>query len=742
MAAFNGTQSSLPASFTQLMTLAGRGGSGMSTVAAGMDCRGGGLFTSAEDNRLSKLVEERHSPDGRCLDIGRLLPLVQDIFARATQTVKLGDEAKTRGALTLEAQPGPIGGGGGVSIGSGFVSKPAAKPDSSPDLALTIERVSCEMGCKCLDDTVDGHGATLAVLGHVSHYPWEAKLVLTQAAFAVNYGEFLLLSQVYSTSPLAQSMAQIKQLPSILKNGALMRQLEAIGGLIKAMLDVTKLVVEIAGGNAVSPDEDAVKNLISLFPMTVYYVIRSAVAAAGHISLISTTATDEYMPSTTELELTTWTNKLKLIFDYLGRMKKSVEQIMDNMAVMGNLIYPKTDLLPLFDGDTQKKVKLGVLNGKTVLLLISGLDMDPDQLTKLKKIYNESSQLHEHFTIVWVPMVDPTATWSDSQFDEVQSSMPWYSVSQPSIISKAAIRLFIQGLNFKGKPIVVSVDPQGKITSLNALHMMWIWKNDAFPFTLAREGDLWKQQESLRLEFLVDAANDEPISNWVKEDKYIFVYGGDQDIEQTKKFINLAKNVGAAAKINLELLYVGKSCKKETVQTLTEAIKTENNLGNYLDDIPFFWTRLDSMLHSKIQLGAVDDVTDNVTQEIKKIISYDQNPGSWAVICKGSRVFRSVAGQTLSEVLGRYEEWKGMVAPDGGVEFHVALIERIEAGRPENMCFRFEFPKDDGKIPVAMKCPGCQKKMKDYVTFKCCHDDGVTVGDGAQTMTRASPIAI
>jgi hypothetical protein len=67
--------------------------------------------------------------------------------------------------------------------------------------------------------------------------------------------------------------------------------------------------------------------------------------------------------------------------------------------------------------------------------------------------------------------------------------------------------------HFRNKPILVVLDPQGKVVSPNALHMMWIWGSNAFPFTSLREESLWRE-ETWRLELLVDGI-DPVILNWV-----------------------------------------------------------------------------------------------------------------------------------------------------------------------------------------------------------------------------------
>jgi hypothetical protein len=156
-----------------------------------------------------------------------------------------------------------------------------------------------------------------------------------------------------------------------------------------------------------------------------------------------------------------------------------------------------------------------------VLLLISGLNISEDELSILEQIYNESrlhpTRLESQYEIVWIPIVDPSSqsidTTQNKSFESLQSTMPWYTVQHPSLIRKAVIRFIKEKWHFKNKLILVVLDPQGRVVSPNAIHMMWVWGSGAFPFTSLREEALWRE-ETWRLELLVDGI-DQTILNWV-----------------------------------------------------------------------------------------------------------------------------------------------------------------------------------------------------------------------------------
>ncbi|XP_028051170.1 protein SIEVE ELEMENT OCCLUSION B-like [Camellia sinensis] len=198
---------------------------------------------------------------------------------------------------------------------------------------------------------------------------------------------------------------------------------------------------------------------------------------------------------------------------------------LDSMKVLRALIYAKDDLLPLFDGSAKRRVNLEVLRRKNVLLLISGLDISMDELSILEQIYNDSrhqgTRLDNLYEMVWIPVVDRSVQWTDpmqKQFERLQSTMPWYTVHQPSLIDRVVIRFIREKWHFRNKAILVVLDPQGKVVRPNAIHMMWIWGSNAFPFTSAREEALWRE-ETWKIELLVNGI-DQTILNWVNFRSY------------------------------------------------------------------------------------------------------------------------------------------------------------------------------------------------------------------------------
>lgn len=88
------------------------------------------------------------------------------------------------------------------------------------------------------------------------------------------------------------------------------------------------------------------------------------------------------------------------------------------------------------------------------------------------------------------------------------------------------------------------------------------------------------------------------------------MYGGD-DLDWIRRFTMAAKATAKDSNINLEMAYVGKRnhSHREQIRRISESVKAENLSHSWTEPalMWFFWTRLESMLYSKIQLGKADD---------------------------------------------------------------------------------------------------------------------------------------
>ena len=147
------------------------------------------------------------------------------------------------------------------------------------------------MSCKPPGEGI-AHQTTLAILNQLSHYSWDAKAVLTLAAFALEYGEFWLLSEFQPTDPLAKSLAILKRVPMLTKPAAIKKYRQAIvelNNLIKASLQVIEVIFELEKiTNYDTKDVPALVPALEQIPVDVYWAIITIAAVVTQIDCLTT----------------------------------------------------------------------------------------------------------------------------------------------------------------------------------------------------------------------------------------------------------------------------------------------------------------------------------------------------------------------------------------------------------------------------------------------------------------------
>ncbi|XP_055810410.1 protein SIEVE ELEMENT OCCLUSION B-like [Solanum dulcamara] len=692
------------------------------------------MFLTSDDNAMMKHIEETHIPDGRDFDVKPLVHIIEDIVHRATPIAGHVHEAKVQAHLeALEAK----------APHSGLL-------ELLNYLAYPIHRISMELISKCANKE-DAHSITMSLLHSLTTYSWDTKVAITFAAFAQQYGGFGLLVHQYPTDPLAKSVAIIMELPEIMtRQDVLKQKFDAIHDLIDKMLDVTKCIIEFRDVQTSHSQHVITQELEMLIntahiSTAAYWTMRAAVMCAAMVlNLIA--IGHEHLSSTSEAwEISSLAHKLANILDHLRKVLNLCHQKIeerrqhdafeallrllrtphiDNMKILSILIHSKDDQLPLFDGTHKRRVSLDVLRRKHVLLLISDLDIAPEELFILHHMYAEAktqpNRPESNYEVVWIPVVDKRLTpWTEAKqikFEEVQASMPWHSVAHPSMIDPAVIRCIKEVWGFNKKPQLVVLDPQGKEANNNAYHMLWIWGSLAFPFTKAREEALWKEQ-TWNIELLADSI-DQNIFTWISEGKCICLYGG-EDMEWIRSFTSSTRAVANAARVPLEMLYVGKRNPKERVRKNSLIIQSEN-LSHVVQDqtlIWFFWERLESMWHSRTQQDIPGD-SDPILQEIVTILSYDGSDQGWAVFSRGLAEMTRGKGDLIVQVMNGYERWKHEVSDI--TTFVPTLDRQLRDLHSPHHCTRLILPGTTGHIPERVVCAECGRPMEKFIMYRCC----------------------
>ncbi|KAF5459974.1 hypothetical protein F2P56_019878 [Juglans regia] len=701
------------------------------------------MFAESDDKAMLKQIEETHFPDNREFDVKPIIQIIEDILRRATSSFDGVPKGTQEHVDTVEDKT--------LLVEFDLLFEQTAH---------LLHKISCEISCK-FSGRGDAHATIMTLLRTLSIYSWDAKLVLTIAAFAVNYGEFSLISQLRPTNSLAKSVAFLKQLPDIEEHSkSLKPQFEALSKLIEVIIDVTKCIVEIKElpSQYISDEKPPLLSAKSYIPTTTYWTIRGILACSTQIaSLIGRTLGHEYTVSSTEAwELSSLVHQINIRHQHLTALltlchqqideKMRQEKIeiliritrtpqLDNMKLLKELLYPGEELVI---GTTKKKINIEVLRRKHVILLISGLDIHQDEIIILNH-YQADPLVKQgqkmHYEMVWFPIVDNVAMAQYSleenrrDFERLQSMIIWNTVLDPFAIEPAVIEFVKNIWHFEKRTIAVSLDPQGKVASENALPMMWIWANLSFPFSKETEEALWKSAEyaAWRLELLADSVDPRIIDWMTKENTFICLYGGD-DIEWIRKFTTEAKAVAKNAKITLELFYVGKNnVARERMRKITEIIAKEELsdcwTGTELKYMWYFWVRLESMLYSKMQSKKTAE-NDALMKELMTVHSFNGGEQGWAVVCRSlTDEMARGNGEIVLKSLQEFEKWKEEAANN---QFVLALRDHMEKLHTPEHCTRLILPgtTSTGGIPPDQKvvCAVCYRPMERYLLYRCCTD--------------------
>ncbi|XP_062110486.1 protein SIEVE ELEMENT OCCLUSION C isoform X2 [Humulus lupulus] len=578
----------------------------------------------------------------------------------------------------------------------------------------------------------------------LGNYTWEAKAVLVLATFVKSYGEFWLLMQLYPKNTLALSVAMLKQLPSDLT--AYTRQFKALSLLMKTVIDLTKCVIKFESLPLSQVKLDKENMSITKYNIysAVYWIIRSILTCSSQISDLKATTPLQYSDSITiaTWELSSLIHRLKGMDNHLNQQVEEcsqqtesqlyqsllnifTEEHNENQEVL-RILFAVRDDFPLLDCSTQAKLGLTELKNKVVILLITEPELLPTEelLLLVQQICDNPCNkiLEGSYEIVWIPIPDSNY-WTDAEkrsFRVLSQSIPWCSIKQPWSLNSAVVTFVKQEWNYREGPLMVVLDSQGNVSNFNALDMVFIWGVKAYPFSDSREKELW-QEQSWNLQLLVDEI-DPLISNWVKEDRYICIYGSadiDWILEFNSKFKKI-KNTG----LQLEMIYVGTRNESEHVKNFLSWIQ-EGDLRNSLFSLCLtkrrsFWIRLESIIRSKLRLGYSLD-TDQALQEASALVNND-NSKSWVAIGRGSSDdIVIVEGSNMMKCLDSLLGWDAKV---GKLGFWGALrtaIDPPDAPLSDEPCGHESktIPYGEEKAVDAMEiCEKCNLPWKEFVVYK------------------------
>ncbi|MED6109771.1 hypothetical protein PIB30_036714 [Stylosanthes scabra] len=573
----------------------------------------------------------------------------------------------------------------------------------------TLKLISCQMiatryGPECT------HQTALWILQHLRCYSWDAKVLITLAAFCLEYGNLMLLSRAPTQDILGNSL---RQLNKIQERKVSNEVTELVSFIVKAFHHIKVWATWSSEGY--DPEEvPTLTEALQEVPLVVYWTIASIVASTANLLGFT-----EYSLSEFRQRLAAVVKKLadhleicKLeigyIDDYLSR-KRIFEKPKDIVDLLKALILPNNggQVPQIYQGTIQIKQGLEVLKQKHVLLFISSLYSIGDEIMLLNCLHDRlqgspkewKGFIKEDFKILWMPIVE----WDEAkkeQFKTWKNSIKWYAVEYFSELPGGRIISEAEGLNFKGKPIIPVFNPQGYKTNEDAMDLIFQWGIDAFPFRKTDATDL-----ILKWKWLWDIIRKVAPLIQVQGDRYIFIYGG-----SNKKWIQ-------DFTVEVEKVKRHESVKRADV------VIDKYELGS---SVPTFWIGIERMRQNKKHQDAVDCEIQGIA---KSLFCLKRDPEGWAILTKGQNIKLLGHGEAMYRTLAEFQSWKEKVFEKEGFdiafkEYYDVKVKEIAEREP---CSIINVDSSGGSSVIAtITCPNptCGRVMEvTSVNYKCCHRD-------------------
>lgn len=145
-----------------------------------------------------------------------------------------------------------------------------------------------QMSCKDVREN-SAQTTTLGIFGKLTKYSWEAKAVLALAAFAMEYGNSWLLSQLYPQSDqLTTALAILNRVPLLLNSTANFKKQQGtvvdLNKTINATLQVIKCILKLDELSAhIDPNHASLKSAKNDVPINTYWSILTIVSCATEV---------------------------------------------------------------------------------------------------------------------------------------------------------------------------------------------------------------------------------------------------------------------------------------------------------------------------------------------------------------------------------------------------------------------------------------------------------------------------
>lgn len=203
------------------------------------------------------------------------------------------------------------------------------------------------------------------------------------------------------------------------------------------------------------------------------------------------------------------------------------------------------------------------------------------------------------------------------------------------------------------------------------------------------------------------------------------MYGG-ENLEWVREFITKARDVANAAQIRLEMVYIGKNTSKERMKRVNEIVAGRSHYWDDPISIWYFWTRIQSMMYSKIHHGAkiatTTQTSDHILGEVLTMLTFGESDHGWALFSQGAG---STTGEmarakddAMMKALAEFGTWAEDAREKG---FVPALNDYLLGHHEKEHCNRLILPGIND-ISEMVVCTDCGRTMDKFYMYRCCND--------------------
>ncbi|KAL4357643.1 hypothetical protein HN51_028930 [Arachis hypogaea] len=531
------------------------------------------------------------------------------------------------------------------------------------------------------------HKTTMWILEQLKNYSWDAKALLTLAAFAFEIHRIESLE-----SPWTNEVQSRWKVPPIATN------------LVAWVMEALEHIWEWLKLSSIGYNTEDVPSLSDAFneiPLLVYWILASLVASVANIIASSDYQLSDFIDRLSSIDnnlkehLSLIKQEIDGFEDYLRR-KEMFSQTKDSVSMLRNLCEPTPEFprVQVYDGNTKTKKGFEVFKQKHVLLYFSEFNSIDSEILFLNYIHVRLEEnpkevikgfKKEDFKILWIPIVD---NMDDSakiklRFETLKSYIRCYAVEHFSKLP--GIRLIREKLNYTGKPIMPVLTPKGDIMNEDAKDLIFQWGIEAFPFRKFDGEDL-----SLKWKWFWDVLKKLSLGIQLEGGKYIFIYQG--------------KNREWNQKLAFEL---DKIKVHETIKRADCVIEHYQLGKNDHGAISSFWKEIEIKKETK-KASKLHEVLDyEIQDKMESLLRLKNDPQGWVILSKGSNVKVLGGMKPMFETMMNFEIWKDKVLQIEG--FDIALKEYYDAQAEDDAAEEVKPTPPNGKMPIIREPPNGEK---------------------------------